>query len=240
MEDSNNATANIVDREEWLRARLILLEQEKAFTKARDELSRARQDLPWVQVTQNYAFHSDSGDETLADLFSGRSQLVIQHFMYAPGWQEGCKSCSFWADNLNGGLPHLAARDVTLVAVSQAPWTDIAPFKERMGWDFHWVSSAPSQFSYDYHVWYTPAQIEAGATFYNYREGFHYGEHSPGFSVFVKTDDGAIYHTYSCYARGLDILNGAYHVLDMVPKGRDEQNLPANMAWVKLHDSYDS
>lgn len=231
---------HIVDREAWLQARLALLEEEKAFTRARDALSQARQGLPWVKVEENYAFDGPAGSQTLNDLFDGRSQLVVQHFMYAPGWQEGCKSCSYWADNLNGALPHLAARDVTLVAVSQAPWADIAPFKARMGWDVHWVSSAPCQFSHDYHVWYSPEQIEAGDTFYNYRPGFHYGEHSPGFSVFAKGDDGAIYHTYSCYARGLDMLNGAYHVLDMVPKGRDEQDLPANMAWLRLHDSYDS
>jgi predicted dithiol-disulfide oxidoreductase (DUF899 family) len=229
-----------VDRETWLQARLLLLRQEKAFTKARDELSRARQQLPWVKVDDDYTFTSAEGSESLADLFDGRSQLVIQHFMYAPGWQQGCKSCSFWADNLNGVLPHLGARDVTLVAVSQAPWSDIAPFKERMGWDFHWVSSAPCQFSHDYQVWYTAEQIEVGDTFYNYRKGFHYGEHSPGFSVFAKGEDGAVYHTYSCYARGLDMLNGAYHVLDMVPKGRNEQDLPTNMDWVRLHDSYDS
>lgn len=231
---------HIVDREEWLQARLALLEQEKAFTRARDALSQARQGLPWVKVEENYVFDGAAGSQTLDDLFDGRSQLVVQHFMYAPGWQEGCKSCSYWADNLNGALPHLAARDVTLVAVSQAPWSDIAPFKARMGWDVHWVSSAPCQFSHDYHVWYTPEQIEAGDTFYNYQRGFHYGEHSPGFSVFAKGDDGAIYHTYSCYARGLDMLNGAYHVLDMVPKGRNEQDLPANMAWLRLHDSYDT
>ena len=150
--------ARVVGREEWLGARLALLEQEKAFTKARDELSRARRQLPWVKVDEGYTFESDSGVETLTDLFAGRGQLVVQHFMYAPGWQEGCKSCSFWADNLNGALAHLGARDVTLVAVSQAPWADIVGFKKRMGWNFHWVSSAPCQFSHDYHVWHTPEQ----------------------------------------------------------------------------------
>ncbi|MFP6836903.1 MAG: DUF899 domain-containing protein [Pseudomonadales bacterium] len=238
MDDSGIENARVVDREQWLRERLELLDKEKAFTRARDELTSTRQQLPWVKVEEGYTFESDSGEQTLADLFDGRSQLVVQHFMYGPGWQEGCKSCSFWADNLNGTHVHLGARDVTLVTVSQAPWADIAPFKERMGWNFHWVSSAPCQFSNDYQVWYTPEQIEAGDTFYNYRPGFHYGEHSPGFSVFVKSDDGAIYHTYSCYARGLDMLNGAYHLLDMVPKGRNEQDLPANMAWLQLHDNY--
>ncbi len=228
----------VVDRETWLQARLALLEQEKAFTRARDALAGARRQLPWVKVEEDYRFDGEAGEETLADLFAGRGQLVVQHFMYGPGWEEGCRSCSFWADNLNGALPHLAARDVTLVAVSQAPWADIAPFKQRMGWNMHWVSSAPCRFSHDYHVWYTPEQIAAGDTFYNYRRGFHYGEHSPGFSVFAKDAAGNVYHTYSCYARGLDMLNGTYQVLDLVPKGRDEQGLPANMAWVRLHDSY--
>ena len=234
------ADHRVVSRDKWVAERRELLAQEKEFTRLRDELSARRRELPWVKIDKDYRFDGPNGEESLADLFDGRSQLLTYHFMFDPEWEEGCKSCSYWADNLNGALPHLAARDVTLVAVSQAPWADIAPFKARMGWDVHWVSSAPCQFSHDYHVWYTPEQIEAGDTFYNYRPGFHYGEHSPGFSVFAKGDDGAIYHTYSCYARGLDMLNGAYHVLDMVPKGRDEQDLPANMAWLRLHDSYDT
>ncbi len=177
MKNSNIENARVVDRESWLQARLELLDKEKAFTRARDELTSTRQQLPWVKVEQAYTFDSESGEETLADLFDGRSQLVVQHFMYGPGWEEGCKSCSFWADNLNGALPHLGARDVTLVAVSQAPWADIAPFKQRMGWNVHWVSSAPCQFSHAYQVCYTSEQIVAGDTFYKYSTVFHYGEH---------------------------------------------------------------
>jgi predicted dithiol-disulfide oxidoreductase (DUF899 family) len=229
---------NVVSREEWLEARIALLEEEKAFDKARDALSARRRSLPWVRVEEDYTFESEKGTETLADLFDDKSQLVVQHFMYGPDWEEGCKSCSFWADQFDPAVPHLGARDVAFAVVSQAPYPVFAPFKARMGWRFHWVSSAPCSFSNDYHVWYTPEDIAAGHTFYNFRRGFHYGEHSPGVSVFAKGDAGAVYHTYSCYARGLDMLNGAYHLLDLVPKGRDEQDLPASMAWVKHHDRY--
>jgi predicted dithiol-disulfide oxidoreductase (DUF899 family) len=230
-------TGTVASREEWLKARLALLEKEKAFSRARDELSALRRQLPWVQV-EDYEFATETGPRTLAELFDGRSQLVVQHYMFAPDWREGCKSCSFWVDNLQGAIVHLQSRDVTYVVVSQAPLETLLQFKERMGWQMNWVSSAATNFSNDFHVWYTPEQIAAGDTFYNFTEGMHYGEHAPGFSVFAKDDAGAIYHTYSCYARGLDMLNGAYHVLDLVPKGRDEQDLPANMAWLKLHDEY--
>lgn len=229
----------VVDRQTWLAARLELLAAEKAFSHARDALTRQRQALPWVRVEENYRFDGAAGKQSLADLFGKHSQLIVQHYMYAPGWQEGCKSCAFWADQFDPALPHLAARDVAFAAVSQAPYTDFAPFRERMGWRFPWVSSAANSFSNDYLVCYTPDQIAAGETFYNYTRGMHYGEHAPGISVFAKDDAGAVYHTYSCYARGLDMLNGAYHLLDLVPKGRDEADLPASMAWLKLHDRYD-
>jgi predicted dithiol-disulfide oxidoreductase (DUF899 family) len=229
----------IVTRQVWLAKRLELLDAEKAFTRARDALTQQRQAMPWVRVGEDYLFHGDTGSRSLDDLFQGRSQLIVQHFMYAPGWQDGCKSCSFWADQFDPAVPHLAARDVAFAAVSQAPYSDFATFKKRMGWRFPWVSSAASNFSNDYLVWYTPAAIAAGETFYNYRQGLHYGEHAPGVSVFAKDDDGVIYHTYSCYARGLDMLNGAYQLLDLVPKGRDEQDLPSRMAWLKLHDRYE-
>lgn len=234
------AEPTVVSREEWLAARIALLEEEKALDKARDALSAKRRSLPWVRVEEDYVFESENGAETLADLFGDKSQLIVQHFMYGPDWEEGCKSCSFWADQFDPAVVHLGARDVAFVAVSQAPFPVFTPFKARMGWQFHWVSSAPCKFSNDYHVWYTPEEIAAGNTFYNFRKGFHYGEHSPGVSVFAKDDAGAVYHTYSCYARGLDMLNGAYHLLDLVPKGRDEQDLPASMAWVKHHDRYDA
>ncbi len=225
-------------REQWIEERRALLAEEKALTRAREELARKRRELPWVKITQDYEFQSERGRESLGDLFEGCGQLIVQHFMFAPEWEAGCKNCSFWSDNLNGGIVHLKARDATYVAVSQAPWSVIEPFKARMGWDFHWVSSANCEFSRDYHVWYTPEDIEAGRTFYNFQEGFHYGEHAPGFSVFAKDKAGNVYHTYSCYARGLDMLNGTYHLLDLLPKGRDEQDLPQSMAWVKLKDTY--
>ena len=231
-------TLNEVNRATWLRARQELLVEEKAFTKARDALTKRRQQLPWVRVTEDYAFDSELGSQTLADLFGERSQLIVQHYMYGPDWDEGCKSCSFWADQFNPAVPHLRARDVSFAVVSQAPYTTFAGFKQRMGWNFHWVSSAACNFSNDYLTWYTPEQIQSGDTFYNFQQGHHYGEHSPGVSVFARAEDGAIYHSYSCYARGLDMLNGAYHLLDLVPKGRDEQDLPASMAWLQLHDSY--
>ncbi len=229
---------NVVSRDEWLQARLSLLNQEKALTRAREELAKTRRQLPWVKIEEGYQFETETGPRTLAELFEGRSQLVVQHFMYGADWLEGCKSCSFWADNLQGAIAHLQARDVSYVAVSQAPLSVLLPFKQRMGWQMDWVSSVNTNFSNDFHVWYTPEQIAAGETFYNFTAGLHYGEHAPGFSVFITDDQGVVYHTYSCYARGLDMLNGAYQVLDLVPQGRAEDDLPANMGWVRLHDQY--
>jgi predicted dithiol-disulfide oxidoreductase (DUF899 family) len=226
-----------VGREEWLEARRALLEEEKALTRARDAVAARRRALPRVAVEQNYVFETERGAQALLDLFGERTQLIVQHFMFAPDWQEGCKSCSFWADNLQGALPHLEARDVSFVAVSQAPLDVLIPFRKRMGWRHDWVSSAPCSFSNDYHAWYTPDQIAAGETAYNFQPGLHYGEHAPGFSVFHKEGD-KVFHTYSCYARGLDMLNGTYQLLDLVPKGRDEAGLDMPMAWVRLHDQY--
>jgi predicted dithiol-disulfide oxidoreductase (DUF899 family) len=231
---------NVVDHDEWLRARLALLAEEKAFTRARDALSAQRRALPWERVGHDYVFTGEAGSATLTDLFDGRRQLIVQHFMFGPGWEAGCKSCSFWADQFNPAVAHLNARDVSFVAVSDAPYAELKPFQQRMGWTFRWVSAAGSGFSHDYLVHYTPAQIAAGDTFYNYRAGLSYGEHSPGVSVFALGDDGAVYHTYSCYARGLDMLNGAYHLLDLVPQGRNEEGLDASMAWLRLHDSYEA
>lgn len=226
-----------VGREEWLEARRVLLEEEKALTRARESLAEKRRALPRVLIEEDYRFDTQRGTATLRDLFGGRSQLIVQHFMFAPDWEDGCPSCSFWTDNLQGALPHLAARDVSFVAVSQAPLEVIVPFKARMGWRHDWASAAGSSFSNDYHVWYTPEQIAAGETAYNFQPGLHYGEHAPGFSVYQREGD-KVFHTYSCYARGLDTLNGTYQLLDLVPKGRDEADLPAPMAWVRLHDKY--
>jgi predicted dithiol-disulfide oxidoreductase (DUF899 family) len=228
----------VVSSEEWLEARRELLAEEKAFTRQRDALSRARRELPWRRVDEGYRFEGPDGSMSLGELFAGRSQLIVQHFMFDPGWEAGCKSCSFWADNFDGFYVHLNQRDVTLVAVSRAPWPLIARFKERMRWSFPWVSSAGSDFNFDYGVSFTPEQLAAGEVQYNYAPRRTAMSELPGISVFYQGEAGAIFHTYSCYARGLDMMNAAYHYLDLVPKGRDEAGLPYAQAWVRHHDSY--
>jgi len=230
----------VVSRDEWLAARKQLLAKEKAFTRLRDELSGQRRALPWVKVDKEYAFDGPNGRETLADLFEGRSQLAIYHFMYGPDWKEGCPSCSFWADNFNGIDIHLAHRDIALIAISRAPLDILDAYKERMGWDFKWVSSFENDFNYDYDVSFTPDEIKKGEMFYNFEVRNFPSEEAAGISVFYKNDEGEIFHTYSCYARGLDMLNGAYHYMDLAPKGRDEEGLlPHTMAWLRRRDQYD-
>jgi predicted dithiol-disulfide oxidoreductase (DUF899 family) len=228
----------IVSRDEWLAARRQHLSKEKEFTRLRDELSRQRRELPWVRVEKRYVFDGPDGQETLADLFDGRSQLIVVHFMFGPGWEEGCKSCSFRADHLDGALVHLAHRDVTLVVVSRAPLPQIEAFKKRMGWRFKWVSSYETDFNFDFHVSFTKEEIAQGKVYYNYDMREFPTEEAPGTSVFYKDGSGDIFHTYSCYARGGDMLIGAYHYLDLVPKGRDEDALAFTMAWVRHHDRY--
>jgi predicted dithiol-disulfide oxidoreductase (DUF899 family) len=229
----------VVSRQEWIEARRAHLAHEKEFTRARDRLSEERRALPWVKVDKPYRFDSADGKTSLADLFKGRSQLVVQHLMYPPEWEEACKSCSFWADGFEGMLPHLAARDTTLAAVSRAPLSKLLLFKQRMGWTFDWVSSANNDFNYDYGVSFTPDEVEAGAKIYNFgTSGFHI-EEAPGISVFYRNEAGEIFHTYSCFARGLDMMNAAYHYLDLTPLGRHEDGLPYPMAWVRLHDQYE-
>ena len=228
----------IVSRDEWLAARKAHLAKEKEFSKARDALSRDRRELPWVKVEKEYVFDTPDGKKTLGDLFDGRSQLVVYHFMLGPGWEQGCKSCSFLADHFDGAAVHLAQRDVTLVVVSRAPLDEIQAFKKRMGWQFKWVSSFGSDFNHDYHVSFTPEEMTTGTALYNYKnEGFGV-EEAPGASVFYRDNAGHIFHTYSAYGRGLDILIGAYNFLDLVPKGRDEDKLDYSMAWVRHHDRY--
>ncbi len=227
----------VVSREEWIAARERHLAREKEFTRLRDELSAERRALPWVRVEKPYSFEGPDGKATLADLFAGRSQLIVYHFMLGADWEEGCRSCSFWADNLQGIDIHLAARDVTLITVSSAPLDRITQFKIRMGWTHRWVSSAGSDFNRDYQVTSTPGELER-EVYYNYRWIRSTLTERPGISVFYKDSDGAVYHTYSGYSRGLDMLNGAYHYLDLAPKGRDEANLARAMSWVRLHDSY--
>ncbi|WP_378949301.1 DUF899 domain-containing protein [Mesorhizobium sp. ANAO-SY3R2] len=231
-------THSIVSQEEWTRQRRELLVKEKEFTRLRDELSQARRDLPWERVTKAYDFDGPNGKVTLAEAFDGRSQLVVYHFMFAPEWENGCKSCSFWADNFNGIVQHLNQRDVSFAAISRAPLAKLLTFADRLGWSFKWLSSEASDFNYDYNVSFRPQDLEGGKGVYNYAPLTMNMTDLPGVSVFYKDADGAIYHTYSAYSRGIDILNTAYNYLDIVPKGRDEADLSHPMAWVRLHDQY--
>jgi predicted dithiol-disulfide oxidoreductase (DUF899 family) len=231
----------IVSRNEWLAAREKLLAEEKELTRLRDKLNAKRRDLPWVKVEKSYIFDSPAGKETLADLFQGRSQLVVKHFMLGPGWEEGCVGCSFGADHVDGTLIHLEHHDVSFVAVSRAPLAEIESFRRRMGWNFKWVSSYGGDFNYDYHVSFTPEQIASGKVPYNYAMTDRAGEEMPGVSIFYKDADGAVMHTYSAYARGTELMAGTYQVLDLTPKGRDENGPNHNLTdWVRLHDRYDT
>jgi predicted dithiol-disulfide oxidoreductase (DUF899 family) len=228
----------IVSKQEWIEARKALMAHEKELTRARDSVSNERRNLPWVRVDKDYVFDGPNGKVTLAELFKGRPQLVVQHVMFAPEWDAACKSCSFWADGFERMVPHLAARDTTMAAVSRAPVEKLEAFKKRMGWTFDWVSSGNNDFNYDYGVTFTPAQIEAGKPMYNFGTTPFYGEELPGISVFYRDDTGAVFHTYSTFARGLDMMNAAYHYLDLTPLGRHEDGLPYPMDWVRLRDQY--
>jgi len=228
----------LVSRDQWIAARKAHLANEKALTKARDKLSAERRALPWVKVEKDYVFETLDGKKTLGDLFDGRSQLIVYHFMLGPDWGEGCPSCSYLADHFDGAALHLAHRDVTLVAVSRAPLPEIEAYKQRMGWAFPWVSSNSNDFNFDFHVSFKPEDAE-GEVYYNYEMRDFESDEMPGLSVLAKDPSGAIFHTYSAYARGLDNLIGAYNFLDLVPKGRDETELPWTMAWVRRHDDYE-
>lgn len=221
-------------REEWRAARLDLLAKEKELTQQRDELSRLRRELPWVRVDKEYVFEGEDGPVTLPALFSGRGQLVVYHFMYGPDWTEGCPSCSFWADSFDGIVVHLAHRDTTLVCVSRAPISELLAYRKRMGWHFTWVSSLDNDFNFDYGVSFT----EDRGGEYNFRPAEGLVGETPGLSAFARDGDGAVYHTYSAYARGLDPINSAYQLLDLTAKGRDEDALEWPMAWLRRHDQY--
>jgi len=231
-------TSKVVSQQEWLAARRALLAKEKAFSRQRDELARLRRELPRVRVEKAYVFDAPEGKVPLAGLFGPRSQLIVYHFMLGPGWDAGCKSCSFLADHFEGALPHLAARDVSFVAVSRAPLAEIEAFRRRMGWGFRWVSSHGNDFNYDYHVSFRKEDLGKKKLEYNFALGDVSMEELPGASVFYKDEAGGVFHTYSTYARGLDLMLGAYNWLDLVPKGRDEDGLPFTMAWVRHHDKY--
>jgi len=229
----------VVSHKAWIEARRKFLAKEKKFTRLRDELARQRRALPWEKVDKQYVFDGPQGRETLAELFDGRSQLVVYHFMFAPDWSEGCKHCSFWADNFNGLGIHLNHRDVSFVAISRAPLEKLEAFKKRMGWSFKWVSSGQNDFNYDYQASFTPQEVESGAAFFNYSKSDVGVTDREGVSVFYRDPSGAVFHTYSSYARGIDMLNTAYHYLDLVPKGRDEDGLEFTQAWVRYHDRYE-
>jgi predicted dithiol-disulfide oxidoreductase (DUF899 family) len=230
----------LVSREKWVAARVALLAKEKALTREHDALARERRELPWVRVDQEYVFETPAGPRTLAELFGGRSQLIVYHFMFGPDWAEGCPSCSFVSDHLDGAVPHLAARDTSLVMVSRAPLTKIDAFKKRMGWRFPWVSSFGNSFNHDFGVYFTPAEKAKGAVYYNYTTQPFPSDEAPGASVFYKdAATGEVFHTYSTFGRGLDTLITSYVLLDLVPKGRDEDQLPFDMQWVRHHDRYE-
>jgi predicted dithiol-disulfide oxidoreductase (DUF899 family) len=242
MESKTGATevnpSKVVSREQWLVARKDLLTREKELTRLRDEVSRHRRELPWVKIDEEYVFDGPDGRETLADLFDGRSQLIVYHFMLGPGWQEGCKSCSYLADHFDGANWHLPHRDVTFVVISRAPLSEIQSYQKRMGWRFKWLSSHGNDFNFDYHVSFTQEDERKGKVDYNYATQEFISDELPGLSVFYKDENGDVFHTYSTYARGLDSLVGAYNLLDLVPKGRDEDNLDFTMDWVRRHDEY--
>lgn len=227
----------VVSRKEWLDARTRLLAKEKKFTHAREQLAAERRALPWVKIDKDYIFEGPDGPETLADLFAGRSQLVIYHFMFGPRDSAGCPHCSFWADNFDPIVVHLNQRDVTMLAVSRAPLKKLVRFKTRMGWDFKWVSSRKSDFNYDFNVSFADAEVRNGKQFYNYRVGPAFCEDREGISTFYKNERGEIFHTYSCFARGIDMMNTAYQYLDLVPKGRDEDP-DMRQSWVNYRDKY--
>ena len=228
----------IVSQEKWLQLRKELLSKEKELTRLRDQLNAERRELPWVRVERNYVFDAPGGKVSLKELFAGKSQLVIYHFMFGPDWKEGCPSCSFVSDHIDGALPHLAARDATMVMVSRAPLAKIEAFKKRMGWRFTWVSSYGSDFNSDFRVSFTKDEMAQGKVNYNYAMQEFPSEEAPGISVFYKDAGGDVFHTYSSYGRGLEQLVGTYMILDMVPKGRDEDKLGFTMEWVRHHDRY--
>src|SRR5580698_2449457 len=229
----------VVPSAEWVAARKELLRKEKEFTRLRDELSRERRALPWERVEKHYVFEGPRGRQTLADLFGGRRQLIVYHFMFGPGWKEGCPSCSYLADGFDGAAVHLAHRDVSFAVISRATLPEIEVFKKRMGWKFPWVSSFGNEFNHDYHVSFSEEDKARGKMYYNYEMADFFSEEGPGASVFYKNDAGEIFHTYSAYARGLDIMVSTYNWLDIAPKGRDEDGLAFTMAWVRHHDKYE-
>src|SRR3954454_817101 len=222
----------VVSADRWVEARKTLLAREKELMRLHDQIARERRALPWERVEKDYVFDAPEGRRTLSDLFGGRRQLIVQHFMFGPGWEQGCPSCSFMADHTDGMNIHLPHRDITFVAVSRAPMADIQRFRQRMGWQFKWVSSHGTDFNHDFGVSFTPQEKAKGEVYYNYSMRPVRGEEEPGISVFYKNDGGDVFHTYSAYDRGVEVMMGAYNYLDLAPKGRDEDGLAYPMAWV--------
>lgn len=230
----------VVSDEQWLEERQKLLAREKELTHLRDRIAFARRALPWRRIARNYVFDTPEGKRTLAELFEGRRQLIVQHFMLGPGWEQGCPSCSFMADHTDGMNIHLQQRDITFVAVSRAPLADIRRFRQRMGWQFRWVSSHGSDFNHDFAVSFTQEELASGEVYYNYAKRPFPAEEAPGISVFYKDDAGEVFHTYSTFGRGVEAMMGAYLLIDLAPKGRDERPAPHMMDWIRHHDRYES
>jgi predicted dithiol-disulfide oxidoreductase (DUF899 family) len=239
MAEAGTVNHSVVSKERWLAERKALLVREKELTRLRDQIARERRALPWERVEKDYVFDSPEGRRSLADLFEGRRQLLVQHFMLAPGWEQGCPSCSYMADHIAGMKAHLEQRDVTLLAVSRAPLAEIERFRRRMGWPFKWVSSNGNAFNHDFAVSFTPQAQAKGEVYYNYGTGPARGEEAPGISVFYKDDAGEVFHTYSTFGRGVEVMMGTYNLLDLTPKGRNERDVPYKMEWVRHHDRYE-
>ncbi|CAM3765712.1 DUF899 domain-containing protein [Roseateles saccharophilus] len=229
----------IVSRDHWIAVRKALLAREKELTRLGDRIAAERRALPWVRLEQDYLFDTADGPRRLSELFQGRRQLLVQHFMFGPGWEQGCKSCSFMADHLDGMAPHLAHRDIALLAVSRAPLAEIQAFRQRMGWRFPWVSSHGNDFNRDFHVSFTPEERARGEVFYNFHMTAFPLEEAPGVSVFSRDDTGQVFHTYSTFGRGVEVMMGTYNLVDLTPRGRDEDGLEYTMAWVRHHDRYE-
>jgi predicted dithiol-disulfide oxidoreductase (DUF899 family) len=238
MKNNSSKNPTVVSPEKWLAARQELLREEKEFTRLGDKLAARRRALPWVKM-KPYLFDSPGGKVTLAELFEGRSQLMVQHFMLGPGWEQGCKSCSFMMDHFNPTVVHLKARDVAFAAISHAPLKDILPFKQRMGWAVNWVSSHGSGFNQDFQVSFTEEEIKRGGVYYNYHQMDFPQTEAPGISVFARDAAGDVYHTYSTFGRGVEVVMTTYDLLDLVPKGRDEENDEFGMGWLRHHDRYE-
>lgn len=239
LADANTVNHPVVSTERWMAERKNLLAHEKELTRLHDQIARERRALPWERIEKDYAFDAPEGRRSLADLFEGRRQLLVQHFMFGPGWEQGCPSCSFMADHSDGMNVHLAHRDITLVAISRAPLAEIEHFRRRMGWRFKWVSAHGSDFNHDLGVSFTPEEQAQGKVHYNYRVTPFPSDEAPGISVFYKDDAGAIFHTYSTYGRGVEVMMGAYHLMDLTPQGRDERDVDYKMEWVRHHDRYE-